>query len=344
MSDRFSKILAVTLLTVLIWTWAYMSLEQTDTLHGTLEVGPVDESLLVTFSLPNSDFAITEVPLTSLTFRGPPSRISGLRENYNRPLQDSDRERLNFSYTPPLAQSGGTYSLDLLDYLQKENSKMHELALTLDDCDPKMIDVRVEKLEKKKLPVKVLDQNGLQLPGVTVEPSVVTMYVRSANEYASVTLSAQQITAARKNPISVTPYVELGIAEVVRYADNPVRVSLLGEDLRKQTPYVPTSIGYIMSPRLAGKYTVELINESQLIGTTNFYATDEAIEAYKKMRTHILIEIRDSDEPLIEIPFRPVIYNFPPEYYKNGDIDIVETTPPRTATIRLIPVNPTPTL
>jgi hypothetical protein len=133
----------------------------------------------------------------------------------------------------------------------------------------------------------------------------------------------------------------LGIAGIVRFADDPIRVSLLEEDLRKPQVFVPTSIGYIMSSRLAGKYTIKLENESQLIATTQFYATDEAMEAYKKMRYHILIEIRDDDARLTEIPPRPVIYNFPPKYFKNGDIDIVEVNPPNTAKIVLEPVNST---
>lgn len=342
MSDRFSKILVVVLLTLLIWTWAYMSQEQPLTRSGTLEVSPsIDESLLITFSLPNNDFSTTEVPLTSLTFKGPPSRISELRDNYTRPPKDPDRERLDFYYTPHQDVTAGTYTLNLLEYLQK-HSKTHDLALTLESCEPKQVDVHIEKLEKKNLPVLARDEDDSPR-NVKLEPSSVTMYARSTNEFAKITLTDQDMAAARKNPISVIPYVELGIAGEVRQADNPVRVSLLEEDLRKQQPFVPTSIGYIMSPRLAGKYTVELINESQLIGTTQFYATYEAMEAYKNMRPHILIPIRDSDQPNTEIPFRPVLYNFPREYFKNGEIDVVETTTPKTATIKLIPVNSTAT-
>jgi hypothetical protein len=53
------------------------------------------------------------------------------------------------------------------------------------------------------------------------------------------------------------------------------------------------------------------------------------------MRYHLLIEIRDEDATLTEIPPREVIFNFPPEFVRNGQI---AATSSHTASIRLIPI------
>lgn len=336
-----NKILVVSFLTLLIWTWAYLSQEQQESFSGSLEVAPsVDESILVTFSLIDSNVSLTKVPLGSLNFKGPPSAISDLQRKKDLLPNDPEHENLNFLYTPPPDPPEGTYTIELPDYLQK-HSKTHKLALSLESCKPENVEVHIEKLYKKKLPIQPLAENGQPRKGVRLDPSSVTMFVRQSNDTAKVTLTQQDIAAARKGPIEVRPYVELGVGGVVRKSETLIKVSLLQEDLRKQQPFQPTSIGYIMSPELAGKYTVKLVNEDQLKEKTDFYATAEAMTAYENMRPHILIPIRDSDAPNTEIPFRPIIYNFPREFFKNGDIDIVEVTPPKTATIKLIPVNST---
>ena len=340
MSDKLNKFLGVVFLTLLVWAWAFMSLKEPLTRSGSLKVALAsNSSLLVTFTLGENN-PQTEIPLTSLNFTGAPSKISKLKSRYNLLLGDLNKERLDFYYDP--AEQGrteGTYALELLDYLQ-ESSKVQELALTLESCTPKRVDVKIEELVEKELPIQCVDKDGLPVDGANPVPGVVKIFVRKAyNESATVVLSPQLMELARKQPVEATAYVELGVAGVRRESQTPVKIELQSEERLKPHNFQPTSFRFVMSPEIASNYEVELVNET-FTGTTNFMATDEAMDAYKKMQYHIRIEIRDGDELLSEIPPRPVIYNFPPDHFKNGDIDIVEVTVPKTATFKLIPLNP----
>jgi hypothetical protein len=340
MNDKLSKFLIVIFLTLLIWAWAYFSQEKYLSRSGSLEVSPTtDPGLLVTFKLKDSELPQTRIPLNPLTFKGSPTKISEFLKRYNLSQSDANRERLDFFYNPQEhGQGEGSYSLDILELLKKDD-RIHEMALTLEACNPAQVDVNVELLELKRLPVECLDENGFPIQGVIADPAFVDIYTRPTyNGPATVTLSPQQREIARKSMVSVKPYVQLGVAGVIRESEITVKVTLQSEERLKPQAFQPGSIGIVMSPQLAGKYSVVIANEAQLTSTTQFNATDEAMDAYKKMKYHLLIEVLASDEQLAEIPPRPVIYNFPHDYFKNGEI--VELTPPKPAIFKLVPISP----
>ncbi|MHC5138388.1 MAG: YbbR-like domain-containing protein [Planctomycetota bacterium] len=339
MNDKLNKFLVVVFLTLLIWAWAYMSQETDQRFSGTLAVSPsIDPSRLVTITLSNAN-PKTNIPLTTLNLKGAPSRISDLSKRYYLPPSNPKKERLDFYYDPQ-DRSEGDYTLDLLEYLQKDG-KLGDLAVTLESCLPSEATVTIEKLVEKELDVECLDKDGQPVPGSNPNPSRVKIYVRQNYpiESATVVLSPQLMETARNQPVEVTPYIDLGVAGVTREAASPILVTLQSEERLKPHTFQPTSHRFVMSPEIASRYEVELVDET-FTGTTNFMATDEAMDEYKKMQYHVRIEIRDSDEQLSEIPPRPVIYNFPPEHFKNGDIDIVEVPVSKTATFKLIPLNP----
>lgn len=339
MSGKLSKFLAVVFLTVLIWWWAYTSQEQTDTLTGTLEKSPTaDTSLLVTFIRKNSSTPVRQVVLEVLNFKGAPSKIADLRKRVRLPQNDPEKERLNFYYMPV---EPGTYTLDLRDYLQK-SPKMREFALTLESIEPSQVLVNVDKLVEKRVPVQVVDENGMKVPGSpTVEPAWVNVYVRpNYSGPAVVKLSAAQIQTARERALTVKPYVDMGVAGIIRESDEPVQVTIQNAQLLDSQPFQNPTIGFIMSPELAGKYQVELLNEAALKSTVQIRASAAARAEFQRQTYHLLIEVRPGDARLAEIPPRPVIYNFPREYVRKGEIELVETTAEKTAQFKLIPMNP----
>jgi hypothetical protein len=344
MSDKLKKILAVIFLTLLIWAWAYMSLAKSETFTGTLEVSPsADPSLLVTLTSPKSSPQI-EISLTSLNFKGAPSRISDLSKLNNRPLSDQTRERLNFYYDP--AKHGGVagdYSLDILDYLQ-DSSKVRDLALTLESCAPKMVKVTIEQLEEKELPIQCLDKDGRPLKGAKPRPAFVKIYVRKKYnvESATVVLTPQQIEMAQKQqPVEATPYVDLGVANVIRKSAEPVTVVLQNETLLEERTLKPKPIGIFMSQELQNAYKVTILNEEKVRESLSIYATNEAFRAYENMAYPLYIIIKDSDVvDLSKIPPKTIFYNFPPEYVKSGHIEQDETKLPRTADIQIESLNP----
>jgi hypothetical protein len=147
-------------------------------------------------------------------------------------------------------------------------------------------------------------------------------------------LTAQQIQRARRLKVEEKPYVEITPGKR-HYAQNAVRIALPATEPLKAQVTQPM-IGYIISPALLGKYKIELVNESELKTISNIRATDKAFDAYKKQRYQILIEIRNGDEALTEIPPRAVIYNFPTDFLKDGQIEA--PNPPQQAQIKLTPL------
>ncbi len=343
MSDKLNKFLVVIFLTLLIWAWAYMSQEEPRSFTGTLEISSsTDPSLLVMFLVESSPK--TKVSLTSLNFKGAPSRISELSKRYNLPLSHKNKEGLDFYYDPQeQGRTEGAYTLDLLEYLQK-SSKVRELALTLESCTPPQADVKIEPLEEKKLTIQCLDENGLLIKEAEITPAFANIYVRKGYDgKASVTLTQQQIENARKQPVMVAPpYVELGVAGVIRKSNEPVEVVLQSETLLKPRAFQTTKpIGIFMSPKLQNTYKITILNADELRKTTTIYATDEAFRAYENVAYPLYIIVKDSDVvDLSEIPPKTIFYNFPPEYVKSGQIEPDETKLPRSAEIKIEPLNP----
>ena len=344
MGDKLNKFFIVIFLTLLIWAWAYMSQEGTESFTGTLQVSPAaDPSMLVTLALTESS-AQTKIPLTALNFKGAPSRISELSKHYTLPMGHQDKEQLDFYYDPKEQgrTEGGVYTLDILEHLQK-SSKVKDLALTLESCTPPQVDVKIELLEEKKLPVQCRDENGSEIKEAVMDPPFANIYVRKGySASATITLTQQQIENARKQPIKVTPYVELGVANIIRESAEPVEVVLQSGALLKPRTFKTTKpIGVFMSPKLQNAYKVTILNEEKLRETMSIYATDDAFRAYEDMTYPLYIIIKDSDVvELSNIPPKTIFYNFPPDYVKSGQITEDETKLQRSAEVKIEPLNP----
>jgi hypothetical protein len=199
-----------------------------------------------------------------------------------------------------------------------------------------------------------VDPTGKILQPETLEPATVAMFVRK--EYdgpAMVTLTSQQVELARKSLLRLRPYVTLGNQQV--YAKNPVSVKLPSTEILLQSRPLQPRVGLLISRNLLGKYQVELLNENDLTSVTTILATPEAFSEFEKTIYQVLVEVKDDDVTLAttEGTKRPVIYNFPPQSIRLGEIQLDPTAPVRQAHFRLIPlpapaaattplVNPTP--
>jgi hypothetical protein len=159
---------------------------------------------------------------------------------------------------------------------------------------------------------------------------------------ATVTLTQQQIENARKQPVMAIPYVNLGVAGVIRKSAEPVEVVLQSETLLKPRTFKTTKpIGVFMSPELQNAYKVTILNDEKVRETMSIYATDEAFRAYESVAYPLYIVIKDSDVvDLSEIPPKTILYNFPHEYVKSGQIEQDATKLSRTAEIKIEPLNP----
>lgn len=325
MQDWIKKFVAVLFLTLLIWAWAFLSLETEQPWVVTLKTAPAAASdYLITFNKGQE-----QIDNLRLTVTGAPAKISALVARYRS-------EKPEFFYDPKEFghDKGGDFKLDTTEYFRR-NPKISEYALTLASCIPDRIDVKVEKLTPKLLVVQCIDENGAAIKHESIEPTQVEIAVRK--EYtgaAYVMLTASQLERARRLSVTEKAYVEIAPGKR-QYAENMVKITLPATEPLKEQVFQPM-IGYVISPALLGKYKIELLNESELKTIRNIRATDKAFEAYKKQRYHFLIEIRDGDESLSEIPPRPVIYNFPSEFIKDGQIEA--PNPPHQAQIKLTPL------
>lgn len=354
MSDKLTKLLIVIFLTLLIWTWAFLALEKRESFRGTLVISQQsDPALLVSFSADGIDYG-RQVPL-KLTFIGTPDKISELTKRSKlTPQGEAQRERLDYAYNP--TEEGHiestTYTFNLLSFLQN-HSKTKDLALTLDACEiagrlVTNIEVKIEVLQKKDCKIRCLNnEDGSLVSDAEITPAIIAMYVRQNDlAEATVKLTREQLDRARKQPVHVTPFVQLGNAEE-RFADKTVAVRLPSLSDSVSKPFQTTlPIGIIINEKLQNAYRVEIVKESEAKARSavQVLATDEARKAYEAVPYPLLIEVRDGDQLRDDIPLKTIIYNFPAEYVQKGQIKLEnpEEAKNRQVKIKLIP-NTAPT-
>ncbi len=335
MVDKVKKLSAVVALTLLIWAWAYLALEETMPAAGTLRISPATRpDLFVSF-----DEQPGYVNL-QLTLKGSPSQMSELKKRLRSDDTDPQKERLEFFYDAELENHGtpGRYQIDMVTFLN-ESDKMKDLAVSVEHCEPPIINVNVRQLTLKWFTVQCLDENKVPLRAESIEPSTIQMY--GYDEWvgdslkASVILTPAMIEKARREAISERPFVELEAGRR-RWFASPVTIKLPSTEspLKDRVTSPLLKLGIIYSKNLQGKYNLELLNENDL-RTVQYRASDAAYSAYEKMPYLIMIEVRDGDENSENV-HRPIIYNFPAEFLRKGEIEL--TGAPREAVFKLIPV------
>lgn len=335
MKDWLKKILGTAFLTLLIWAWAYLSLESEIVRFGSLSIS-ADSSQEVLAGFVGRESKVT----LKLTFKGAPAKISDLARRYRAGEGDIEKERLDFYYNPKDFGhvNEGTYKINLVELIQ-QSQKIRDLVLTLESCEPQEIEIQIEKLVEKNLAVQCVDESGAVIKHDTIEPAQAAIFVRQGYAGpANVMMTAAQIERARKVPVMERPYVEFEVGKR-RYAAEPVKISLAHTEPLKDQVYQPVRIGFLISPVLMRKYAVEIINTTDF-NTLKFKATEKAFEEYKKQPYHVLVEVREGDEVMTEIPPRPVIYNFPAELLRAG---LIEAPPPALqAQVKLVPLPSVP--
>lgn len=338
MAAKLKKLAVVAFLSTTIWVWAFLSLEKETTLFGSVELSPsADPGYYVLFESGKSRLPV------KITFRGSPSKIAELERLHRIPEPDPYRERLDFYYDPQEYNhtQAGTYQISLEELIRR-GVRVRALALAVLGCDPSTAEVQVERLVLREIPVEVRDEAGQVLLPESVEPSRVSMYVREAGETAArIVLTAKQIEAARLRAVQERPFVEFGPSDKKRYASQTVLVrmpsSLPLEDQVFQTH--TGRIGFVLPAELVGLYKVEILDD---LKTIHFRSTPQAKQQYQQQPYHLLIQVLDGDQLLEQTPPRAVIYNFPPELVRQGQIQPPD--PPAMVRIRLVPVSASPGL
>lgn len=332
MTEKLKKMLAVILLTLVIWAWAYLAQEETTRQMGSLKVNPrTGLDVLVSFV----DYG-SEVPLM-VTLKGPAAKVAELQKNLHAEEGDPERETLEFYFNPEIEgrRRTGTYEINILNLL-KETTKIQDMGLTVVSCEPETVMVDVQQLVEKELTVQAVDENRSVLLHESIEPARVSMYVPAEwsgdmlKAYLELTPAQQQ--RARETSVMGKPYIRLyaGGEERKRFASIRVEVKLLSAEQRLLDKPLQPRIGFIFSSNLQGKYTAELLPESESdFRTINLQATEEAFNSYRNTPYQVLVEVRDGDANIDgDIP-REVIYNFPQDYVRKNEIRITPQSPQR---------------
>lgn len=331
---KYSKIAVVVFLTILIWVWADLALdEKLPVSDATIIVAKSNPSLWVSFSDEPS------ISIDNILLRGPASKIANVR------LKMKDRSP-SFEFFLDAEQEGmtepGEHPLDVHDFLRKSD-QIKQFGLTVESCEPAKLTVSVVELVKKSLTVQCFDVSGNSLKTESVKPEKVDMFVPGDWEgeklTAEVRLMPGEIERARTTLIEKKPYVELAPGQI-REAATAVNIKMSAEeDPLKSYPITTATLGYCLSANLQGKYKVAVDNLNEVIGNIAIRATPKAKQAYEGMRYQVILEIDDGDVPPKE-PQRRVVYNFPQEFVSKGEIMLDQHQQPVTARFKLIPLPP----
>jgi hypothetical protein len=334
-SINYGKVLLVGFLTILIWVWADLAMDE-DFVVSSVKIDiakSANPKLWVSF---NNE---PHISIKKVVLRGPVSRITEVR----RKLSEGS---LAFELYLDPEQEGMTtarqYTLVVSDFLRRTD-QMKQLGLAVKSCDPDKVTVDAVELVRMPLVVKCLDEEQVPVETAAIEPHQVDMFVpkdwSGEKLVAKVLLSRREISQARLSAIEKKPFIELSPGQF-REAPTAVKITTPAQESRLNDYTITTAtLGFILSPNLQGKYKIEVINLNEVIRSITIKAAADAKQAYDKMRYQVILEIDDSDsqakptEPLR----KELIYNFPSEYVRKNEIMLNQQ--PAVARFNLIPVS-----
>ncbi len=328
---KYGKITVVIFLTVLIWVWADLALDDDVTVPKATINAAFSKNIWVSFN----DKA--KVSINNIELKGPTSKIAEVRRRLNDGtlvldfLLNPEREGMTTT---------GLHSLKVLDFIKKsEKMKIKELSgLTVEACVPEIIDVNVVELVERALDIECFDENGAPLEVASIEPSSkVDMFVPADSRLkARVELTPRDIEQARHSVVKKTPFVVLA-EDQTRQASAPVEIKMPPEaDSLSEYPIQEAKLGFTLSANLQGKYKVD-VNYNEVVRPFTILATEEAKLAYESQPFQMTLYILDSDAQKEEQQ-REVVYNFPEKFVRSNEIKLNPLQKPAEARFKLIPL------
>jgi len=333
---KFGKIAIVIFLTVLIWVWTDLDLDEVHTVPRAMIRVAVRPELLVSFN------GQPETSINNIDLKGPAKKIGEIRRDL-----DDGTLKLDFTLNPERENmiTTGTHTLNVLDFLKRSDEIKELGGLTVEDCKPEIIEVNVVKLEKKLLDIECVNENGVPVKVESIDPEKVEMYVPADSRLkAQVLLTSRDITQARQSVAVKTPHVELAPGQT-RMASRTVNIKMSPEaDSLTEHRIVDAKLEFALSKNLLGAFNVDISNSNYNNLVSFFiFATSAAKDAYENQPYQITLYILDTDvekrpEDLLR---RAVVYNFPEEYVRKNEIRLKGE--PGIAEFKLIPLSPAET-
>jgi hypothetical protein len=332
---KFGKIAIVIFLTVLIWVWVDLALDDELTVpKATINVA-FSQNLWVSFDNKPS------ASIDNIELKGPAAKIAEVR----RKLNDGSLA-LDF-FLDPVREgmtTAGPHTLTVLDFV-KRSEKIKELGgLTVEACEPEILDVNIVELVERSLDIECFDENGTPLVGIkSIDPSKVDMYVPADSRLkAQVKLTRTEIGQARSSVAVKTPFVVL--AGQTRQATTDVRIKMSPEaDLLSEHTITEAKLGIELSVNLLGEYKPDVINYNEVVSHFTIFATPEAKQAYENQPFQMTLYILDDDAKKgPQERRREVIYDFPEEFVRRDEIRLKNPQQPAEAKFKLIRLTSAP--
>ena len=332
---NYGKIALVVFLTGLIWIWADLKQDDTVSVDAIIKVAKsANPNFWVSFKGSGSSVRVKNILL-----KGPMSRISDVKLEQNKGILDFE-----FFLVPEEhgISNAGDKPIDVtLDtaVIIRSNDKIKHLGLTVVSCDPESLEVQAVKLVEKTLTVKCYDENGIELKPENIEPAKVKIpvpgYWGGEKLVAKVILSSADIDKARRNAVEKNAYIELYPGEKIQVPTVvKIKMSSEGEPL-PEAVITQATIGYVFSSVLLGEYNVKLLNEAEL-RTVHIRASSAARSAYENEPFKMFLCILDKDIGETDEIKRKVDYNFPEEFVRSGEIELIG--PHAEAKFKLVPL------
>jgi len=315
---KYGKILTVVFITVLIWVWADMVKTETHPVSGAAisAAESVSPNLWVTFADESS------VSIDKMVLKGPTSKIDEIKRKLRegRPVLKFFLDPEQTAMTEP-----GEYTLDVLDFLKK-NDRIKRLGLTVESCQPQTIPVSISMLVRKSLRVRCVDEDEIPIKDAIAEPVQVDMFVpedwEGEKRIATIRLTAREIDHARLMPIEKTPCIELPGGHR-REIPITVNITMPSEESQLADYLITATLGIAVSPTLQGKYKVEVTNLDAVMSAIPIRATPDAKRAYElQPYPPMTLYVFDDDKKTAGEQRREVIYNFPEEFVRSGEIKL----------------------
>ena len=327
---KYGKIAAVIFITVLIWVWADLAKTENFPIFGaTISVAKsTSPNLWVSFEDDESSISIEKVVL-----KGSASKV----DEAKRKLKEGLLVPEFFLYPDQEGMTtAGKYTLTVLDFLKKSDW-IKQLGLTVESCKSSTLSVNVVGLVKRPLDVRCVDEDQNPIKGAVIEPAQVDMFVpEDWVGDAEVQLRHGEIEQARVAAIKKIPYIKL--AAEIRKAATTVKITTPPEEDRLSGYTITaTTLSIALSPTLQGKYNVEVTNLNEVLSPIAIRATPDAKRAYELQPIPTMtLYILDDDKKTTAEQRRKVVYNFPPEYVRKGEIMLNQQ--PVTARFKLTPL------
>jgi hypothetical protein len=334
---KFGKIAIVIFLTVLIWVWADLALEELFPVSNVpITISKSTNSALWVSFVDENESLVPVYTVKSIVLKGSTSRTSEVDRKLKTGL-------LQLDFFLDAEQEGmdkpGKYPLDVLNLLRKSN-QIRELGLAVQSCEPDKLTINVVELFKKPLDIECFNENGAPLEIENIDPPNVVMSVPADSRLtAQVQLTPRDIEQARLSAVVKTPYVVLAPGQT-RLAPKPVRIEMPPEaDSLSEHTIQEAKLGFTLSANLQGKYKVD-VNYNEVVRPFAILATEEAKLAYESQPFQMTLYILDDAKkkgPEVEQQGK-VVYNFPEEFVRKDEIRL--KNPPKPAKFKLIPLTP----